>query len=59
MVVIYFFFIVLKVEEEAARSNAEVAWDVAAILERYEVLHSESDEDSDQEDDEWMDDYLN
>ncbi len=36
-----------------------MSWDVAAILDRYDVLHSDSDEDSDVGDDEWMDDFDN
>lgn len=44
-------------EQEAANKTEEVAWDVAAILERYEVLHSDSNDGSDYSDNDW-DDYF-
>ena len=44
-------------EEEEVRSKKEdsTPWDVAAILERYQVLHSDNDSDSEGEIEDWDD----
>ena len=41
--------------EEDKKDEEAAPWDVAAILERYQVLHSEEDTSSDEEIQDWDD----
>lgn len=45
----------LQVGKETDDKRGEVAWDVAAILGRYEVLHTDDEDGSDCSDDGWDD----